>query len=394
MLSLPSGQSPPNTLADYRWVSVDVISECLPLVDEKVGSKQLLRLMKSSVALVLVDANRQVLGVFTLNDLPREAIGTSAHWLKTLYRQTPELFDAHSVSVHATAQAAEALLGQSLYGFLPLVDEKGRYVGRCVSADLLNRLKAGTLRPRRVGGLATPLGVYMTSGYYSAGSGWKGLVVTGLLFGLLARGLEWLALLLFTVLVMFYPPAQLLPAGEQAILEGGLLIVCLMALLRLSPMVGLHAAEHMTINAMEQGLPLTESVVRTQSRIHKRCGTNLVVLLLGAQVVGLSVYFGLERMSGLGLLLYSTFWLWLVLSFWKVAGFWMQQHFTTKDPTPAQLNSGIKAGQELLAKFNAKPHGAPGFFMRLWGAGLFQMLAAFALSFWLVGLLLAPYGLS
>lgn len=38
---------------------------------------------------------------------------------------------------------------------------------------------------------------------------------------------------------------------------------------------GYHAAEHMCINCYEQGLELTVENVRSCSRIHRRCGTNL-----------------------------------------------------------------------------------------------------------------------
>jgi hypothetical protein len=99
-------------------------------------------------------------------------------------------------------------------------------------------------------------------------------------------------------------------------------------------------------------------------------------------------------MNILGLLLYSGFWLWLLFTFWKPAGLWMQRYFTTKEPSSAQLASGMKAGQELLNKFAAKPHGMPSLSRRLWGAGLFQMMASFMVSFWLIGLLLAQWGLS
>lgn len=380
---------------NYGRLSVNVIAERLPSIGLETKQAEAQRLLLAHPALVLVDAKRKVLGLLT-PEQTLAAVDATGHkqWLQALYQQTPEHFNGPVIANGAVVQSAESLFRQSRFAFLPIVDQKGRYTGQCVSATLLSRLRMGTLRPPRIGGLATPLGVYMTSGFYASGAGWPGLLATGFLFGLLARALEWIAVALFSVLIMLYPPIQLLPMGEQTILEGGLLLASLMALLRLSPMSGLHAAEHMTINAIERDLPLTESMVRTQPREHQRCGTNLVVLLLGVQVIGVSVYFGLSRMNGLGLVLYSGFWLWLVLTGWKPAGLWMQRHFTTKDPTSPQLASGIRAGQELLEKFAARPHGMPSFFRRLWGAGLFQMMASFILAFWLLGLLLAQWGLS
>lgn len=51
---------------------------------------------------------------------------------------------------------------------------------------------------------------------------------------------------------------------------------------RLEPALGellrFHAAEHMVIHALEQGLPPTLEHVRTQPALHPRCGSNLVAL--------------------------------------------------------------------------------------------------------------------
>jgi hypothetical protein len=232
----------------------------------------------------------------------------------------------------------------------------------------------------------------MTSGYYTSGAGWLGLWATGFLFGVLSHGLDWLALGLFTLLVMLYPPIQLLPMPEQTLLQGGLLLVCLLGLLRLTPLAGLHAAEHMTINAIERDLELTEPLVRTQSREHQRCGTNLVSLLGGIQIASISLFFASGRLNGLGVLLYAALWFWVVLTFWKPVGLWLQRYFTTKAPSSPELASGIRAGQQLLDRFIAHPHGTPSFWRRLWGAGLLQMMLAFAAGFWLMGQLLVGLG--
>lgn len=41
-----------------------------------------------------------------------------------------------------------------------------------------------------------------------------------------------------------------------------------------------HGAEHKTINAYEAGLPLTVEEVQRQSRIHMRCGTSFIIIVL------------------------------------------------------------------------------------------------------------------
>jgi uncharacterized protein YqhQ len=46
-----------------------------------------------------------------------------------------------------------------------------------------------------------------------------------------------------------------------------------------------HGAEHMTIFAYEAGLPLTVSNVRAQSRLHPRCGTTFLVVVIAVSIV-------------------------------------------------------------------------------------------------------------
>lgn len=46
-----------------------------------------------------------------------------------------------------------------------------------------------------------------------------------------------------------------------------------------------HGAEHMTIFAYESGLPLTVENVRAQSRLHPRCGTTFLVMVIAVSIV-------------------------------------------------------------------------------------------------------------
>ena len=43
-----------------------------------------------------------------------------------------------------------------------------------------------------------------------------------------------------------------------------------------------HGAEHKTIHAYENNLPLTVENVRAQSRLHPRCGTNFLLIVIGS----------------------------------------------------------------------------------------------------------------
>ncbi|WP_373533343.1 DUF1385 domain-containing protein [Vampirovibrio sp.] len=374
----------------YQGLRVDVIAEVVPAVQGNIAMGQLRALLLNLDFVVLIGPKRKPLAVIGRGDL--------AHLWKqpdeARLQSFAEAWMPCQVSANETLQQVNYRFASCEQAMLPLVDAKGRYTGKCASLPRLIRLKSGTLRPPRVGGLATPLGVYMTSGHYMAGAGWPGLVAAGFLFGILAPFLDLLSVALFSVLVLVYPPVQILPVGEQTILQGGLLLACLLGLLRLTPLAGLHAAEHMTINAIEADLALTEPMVRTQPREHQRCGTNLVALLGGLQIAAISLFYANPRLSGLGLLLYATLWFWLVFSFWRPMGLWLQRHFTTKTPSWAQLASGIRAGHQLLERFTERPHGVPSFWRRLWGAGLLQMMTGFAAGFWLVDWLLAGLGWS
>jgi uncharacterized protein YqhQ len=48
---------------------------------------------------------------------------------------------------------------------------------------------------------------------------------------------------------------------------------------------GYHGAEHKTINAMEQGNPLDVEHVRRASRVHTRCGTGFLLLVMVVSIV-------------------------------------------------------------------------------------------------------------
>ncbi len=387
---LPDIESMDILKIQYASLGVEVVAEPKPALPVTTPLSALRRCLSVSGFVVLLGSGRQVVVGLSREQL-LDAQSLPKDWLNQAYRQEPDAFALPCLPVNASVGALADLIESTRLPFVPLVDDKGRYTGQCASAERLYRLANKTLRPARVGGLATPLGVYMTSGYYNVGAGWPGLLATGFLFGGLARLMDWVGLIGYSALVALFPVVLRLPGQEQALLQLGLLLTTMLTLLRLSPLAGLHAAEHMTINALERDLPLTEAVVRQQPREHRRCGTNLLVLLGGIQLLGLAFYIGSTRLNPLGLFLYTVFWGWLVFSCWRPTGLWLQRHFTTKPPSHSQLESGLKAGRELLARFSERPHGDPGFWRRLWGAGFLQMLMAFVMTFWLVDFLLARW---
>jgi CBS domain-containing protein len=373
-------------LSHRKHLPVGVIAVPIPAVTDspKISRAKLVRRMAQTGVLPVIDRKKRLIGFLE----ERDWIGTTGLSMGKITGGTWAVLPKE-----AGIEDAIERFGATNQSFIPIVDAQGRYTGECASRSQLFRLLNGLLRPPRAGGLATPLGVYMTSGYHMAGSGWKGLVATGVMFGAVISLLDRLWMVMYSVMAAFYPAISGLDSGNYMVLQTGCVLITLFALLRLSPISGLHAAEHMTINAIENDLELTAPVVRTQPREHLRCGTNLMVLLGGIQMIAVSLFFLHDRISPLGMFLYAAIWMFMILKFWRPAGLWLQRHFTTKPPSPAQLESGLRAGRELLEKFAAKPHPMPSFGRRLWGSGLPLMFAAFLLSAGLFGYILQRLGI-
>lgn len=139
-----------------------------------------------------------------------------------------------------------------------------------------------------------------------------------------------------------------------------------------------HGAEHKTIRCYEAGLPLTVENVRSQTRLHPRCGTSflLVVMVISilvfsvASTLLLRVIPGLAAMRGsflyklimicyklllLPLIVAITYeinrwagrndnWFTRILTF---PGMWLQ-NFTTKEPDDSMIEVGIAAVKAVL----------------------------------------------
>lgn len=139
-----------------------------------------------------------------------------------------------------------------------------------------------------------------------------------------------------------------------------------------------HGAEHKTIRCYEAGLPLTVENVRMQTRLHPRCGTSflLVVMVISilifsvASTVLLSLIPGLAALQGtflyrLIMLLFKLLLLPVVVGItyeinrWvgrndnrftrilAAPGMWMQ-NFTTNEPDDSMIEVGIAAVQAVL----------------------------------------------
>ena len=139
-----------------------------------------------------------------------------------------------------------------------------------------------------------------------------------------------------------------------------------------------HGAEHKTIRCYEAGLPLTVENVRAQTRLHPRCGTSflLVVMILSilifsvASSVLLTLVPGLEAMRGtflyrLIMILFKLLLLPLVVSVAYECNRWVGRHdnalsrvltapgmwfqyFTTNEPDDSMIEVGIAAVKAVL----------------------------------------------
>ncbi|MDD3150974.1 MAG: DUF1385 domain-containing protein [Candidatus Gastranaerophilales bacterium] len=249
---------------------------------------------------------------------------------------------------------------------VPIVDAKNKYTGVCITRGNLLKYLTRMVKPRSLGGLATPIGVYLTDGIHQAGTKSRGLFLTGITLGFFVLIIQNFAdfILDFVQIPMFL-----------AILVE---IFIFLSVLRITPLVRIHAAEHMTINAIEKGLPLNVETVRMQSPIHKRCGTNLMVLLVGIQVLLLILYEIPFLQSPILQFLFIMFGFLFIFSNWKNAGMWLQKYFTTAKPSDKQIENGIKAGKEILEihKNDVRPK-SPNLIQKIWNMGIFQILIGF-----------------
>ena len=139
-----------------------------------------------------------------------------------------------------------------------------------------------------------------------------------------------------------------------------------------------HGAEHKTIRCYESGLPLTVENVRAQTRLHPRCGTSFLLVIMvisilvfsAASSVLLALAPGLETMRGtflfrLLMIMFKLLLLPLVVgityeinrwagrhnnaftSVLTAPGMWLQ-NFTTNEPDDGMIEVGIAALKAVL----------------------------------------------
>jgi len=125
-----------------------------------------------------------------------------------------------------------------------------------------------------------------------------------------------------------------------------------------------HGAEHKAINALEEGFPVTIGHAKAQTRLHPRCGTSFVLLVLVMSIfvfallgrppayiripmhIALlpliaSVVYEIIRLAGM----FRSGWLTRVL---LAPGLW-SQYLTTREPTEDQIEVAVAALREVMA---------------------------------------------
>lgn len=257
---------------------------------------------------------------------------------------------------------------------IPIVNEYGDYLGIVSRSDVLGALSL-TIKPTSIAGMATPLGVYLTTGVIRAGAGDLGLFLTGvslMVLNYLAIGIvfgaAWFiqkafSLPLWSILVS---TSSDLPAWADPvrIVMYGLSLPLFLILMRLSPLSGYHAAEHQVVHAIENGEPLKPEHVSAMPRVHPRCGTNIVAAMI--------IFLMISQIVGTETALMITV---LILAFaWKNIGGLLQNYITTKPASKKQMVNGIKAGESLLYQFRMNPTYNISGWKRIWLTGMPQMM--------------------
>lgn len=336
---------------------------CLPILP--ISAENSLRLAaerfrEQGLPVLPVYENGQIAGIIDQEDLvqalsmglePASAVSSIP------YSRAPMLY--------ATATGSEALrmFAERKHRGILVVDQDMNLVGLLTPAMLYPRTLVQN-RPRMVGGMATPFGVYLTTGAQRGGvSNWA-LMATGItLFLLHAFGSiigelagSWMARMQFAT-----PQV----VGTSA---GAIATLAFFVGIRSIPLSGYHAAEHMVVHAIERGEELEPEVVKRMPRVHPRCGTNLAA----AAIIFISIATGEWTKDSEFRILVAIL---VTLMTWRIIGSWLQQNVTTRPPNKKQLMSAIKAGRELLNEFERSPIIAPGPGARILSSGMLQIMA-------------------
>ncbi len=268
-----------------------------------------------------------------------------------------------------SARGAEALRLFDLVqaSHICLIDSAGQFHGVLTPSRLMSP-PAPRPRPRMVGGMATPLGVYLTDGRVGAGVPHLALILTGgLLFSLFLGSSLIVQTLTNVALLQKWVTPVLIQSGWFQAISSGIALALFFIGMRSLPLAGIHAAEHMVVHAIERGEPLEPDIVSRMPRVHPRCGTNIAV--------GAMLFLGIFNLSWpkdqeLRLLAAAI----VTLVLWRNLGYLLQDKITTKPANAKQIQMGIKAGTELMHKIDMEPHKPATPLQRIVSSGILQVI--------------------
>ena len=367
--------------------TINEISIDLPAVSEYCSASRLPELFKSLEidTLPVINMQEKLVGIISEYDiaeiLPEWSFEEESHLHDHL---ALELMTKDVWTETSDTSISEILskVNKMHTRVIPIVDKDGIYTGTAITRTEIVNYLTRFVKPPSLGGLATPLGVYITDGRHQAGAGNAGLLLTGIIFGFIIYFVQFVSLIALGLSDLEAIDGKVLPL--ILISQVGLFLI----ILRLTPLVKIHAAEHKTINAIEKGMPLSVETVKMQPKEHIRCGTNLMVLIIGLQMIILVYASYMTNFSPLLQFLFLIVGFSFVFSNWRKGGMLLQKHFTTVKPPDKYILSGIKAGEEILRKNKEDTNPAPaGFFHKLWNIGIVQIITGFILVNYFLGAL-------
>lgn len=355
---------------------IDYIRPVDPVYRESSLAAAMDRLRTSGLEVLPVVDGSYLVGSLWADDIRSAALGGASMSMPVAQFVDESAPILRSVDLQSQAQAAMAASGKPA---VMVVDPDGRYLGVVRLFDFF-AMPDRSARPPVVGGMATPLGVYLTNGSLRAGASGGALVLTGAaMTSMLLVGV------LLTALV-----ERALPAGTPLILQSAVVnllpILLFFLQVRLSPIVATHGAEHMVVHAIERGEPLRPEIVRRMPRVHPRCGTNLAV---GALLFTGIIQATWSTFQEAGALLALV----LTLSIWKPLGSLAQKFVTTKPPREKDIEGAIGAAEELITKYREGDRRVPSVASRLVSSGLPLILVGSFATMLIVEFILQLVGL-
>ncbi|MBP5093013.1 MAG: DUF1385 domain-containing protein [Abditibacteriota bacterium] len=370
-------------------MTVDILIKPVPLLSPADSARKAHGVMsKNNISTVFVFDGAAVRGYVSEKSLSRyfaenpEASPEGSVESLITYDNPPT-----ALSPGTDLKTAAAVFADSDLDSLPVVTSNGLFAGVVTRNDLLSYL-AKTGRPAGVGGMATPIGVYLTTGSHTGGAGSKGVYLTGIVLGLmmgisvyLGDGIIRLIETYFNLFPRGFVALPLIGYVSAGIIEtaaaGFLAIIFMLLMLRFSVLSGYHGAEHMTVHAIEREEDLTPETVSHMPRVHPRCGTNLMVA--AALFLLISGTFGGQAAVFVAII--------IVMLGWRAIGAAAQQHITTAKPNRKQLEAGIRAGKEIIESYRANPNLTARGFRRVWNMGFLQTMLGIFTSVALFGLI-------